>query len=598
MLRVFVGRGRGKHRGGLLLAVIALALGVAGGALAAGGPEEEEHRCHGRVATIVGTSGDDVLHGTPGRDVIWGAPGNDTIYASLGNDLVCGGAGDDVIHGGRGNDEVFGGRGADRVFGDLGDDKVTGGPGNYDDVAGGLGIDTVNGGPGDYDLVHGDYGYDRMSGGPGKHDIASFATAVAGGKGSGIWASLRKHVARGDGHDKLFGFEDLEGSAFRDTLIGDGGPNEIKGGPGNDTLIGGGGHDTLDGGQGTDGCRGTPGRTISCGPEEAPQGTAYVQVDEAPNGGGGVQIVGGAGRDDLAVSFDQSTETLTVTAKARLAAGPGCVHATDVAPSFAPNRVECPLDGPARWLMADLGPGNDRFLVKGSLVPVGSVRVNGGEGDDVIRGGPEDDLFEAGPGADRLYGGAGADGLVGGEPGPTFLYGGPDGDLLAAGGGCAGGALVGGPGRDDASFSEVGTHPGVLIVSFPQHSAWIDAVPGCRHVRLSPTDEDMEGSFGPDVLVGNAKANAMLGQPGRDTFIGNGGDDVIDARDGEKDDSIQCGRGHPRVPAIPATKSHKRIPAIPAKGRPEGRALLDPIDPAPTQCATVVQGHPVPGLHG
>ena len=50
-------------------------------------------------------------------------------------------------------------------------------------------------------------------------------------------------------------------------------------------------------------------------------------------------------------------------------------------PSFAPRRVECPLDGPARWLMADLGPGNDRFAVKGSLVAVGSVRVNGGEGE-------------------------------------------------------------------------------------------------------------------------------------------------------------------------------------------------------------------------
>ena len=97
---------------------------------------------------------------------------------------------------------------------------MLGGAGNRDEVAGDLGIDIVNGGPGDEDLVHGDYGYDRMSGGAGKGDIASFATAVAGGKGSGVWASLRAHRARGDGHDKLFGFESLEGSAFRDTLIG------------------------------------------------------------------------------------------------------------------------------------------------------------------------------------------------------------------------------------------------------------------------------------------------------------------------------------------------------------------------------------------
>jgi Ca2+-binding RTX toxin-like protein len=588
----------------LLLAVAALAVFAAQaiGASTEGGAEEEVHRCHGRVATIVGTSGDDVLHGTPGRDVIWGGPGNDTIYGSLGNDLICGGAGDDVIHGGRGNDEVFGGRGSDRVFGDLGDDKVSGGPGSYDDVAGGLGIDTVNGGPGNYDLVHGDYGYDRMSGGPGKHDIASFATAVSGGNGTkGVWASLKKHVARGDGHDKLYEFEDLEGSAFKDTLIGDGGPNEIIGGPGNDTLIGGGGKDTLNGGEGTDACRGAKGRTISCGKEAKPKGSAYVQVDEAPGGGGGAQIVGGFGPDDFTVSFDEATNTLEVDAKARLAAGPGCAHATRPGrehPIRFPDRVLCPFDGPARWLMADLGPGNDRFRVKGSLVALGSVRVNGGEGNDVIRGGPEDDLFESGPGADKLYGGAGADGLVGGTPGPTYLYGGPNGDLLAAGGGCAGGALVGGGGRDDASFAETGWHPGRLIVSFPKHSAWITAIPGCHHVHLSPTDEDMEGSFGPDVLIGNAKANAMLGQPGKDVFIGNGGEDVIDARDGVKDDSIQCGRGHEAIPAVPATKHHKAIPAIPATGKPEGRALLDSIDPPPTQCATVVHGHPVPGLHG
>lgn len=590
-----MGRVGGSTKVIVLLAFVVFAVGAAQ-AVAAGGGEAEEHRCHGRRATVVGTAGDDVLHGTPGRDVIWGGPGNDTIYGRLGNDLICGGGGGDVIHGGRGNDEVFGGQGADRVFGDLGDDKVVGGPGAYDDVAGGLGIDTVNGGPGDYDLVHGDYGYDRMSGGPGKHDIASFATAVSLNGTSGVWASLRAHVARGDGHDKLYEFEDLEGSAFRDTLIGNGGPNEIKGGPGNDTLIGGGGHDTLDGGAGTDGCRGAPGRTVSCGPERRLPGSAYVQVDEAPGGGGGVQIVGGRGRDRLTVAYEAATNTLEVDAAAGLAAGPGCEHRAG-SPDAA-REVLCPFDGPARWLTADLGPGDDSFTVKGSLVAVGSIRVNGGQGDDTIRGGPEDDLLQAGPGADKLYGGPGADGLVGGIPGPTFLYGGPDGDLLAAGGGCAGGALVGGGGRDDASFAEVGTHPGVLTVSFPKHSAWIAAVPDCHHVHLSPTDEDMEGSFGPDILIGNHRKNAILGQPGKDVFIGNGGDDVIDARDGVADYSIQCGRGHPAVPGKPATKSHKAIKPIPATGHPEGRALLDAIDPAPFNCAKTKQGTPVPGLHG
>jgi Ca2+-binding RTX toxin-like protein len=553
-------------RSSFLLAALLVLAALAAQAF---GAEAEDARCQGHKATIVGTEGDDVIHGTPSRDVIYGGKGDDEIFGSLGNDLICGGPGDDVLHGGRGNDEVQGGAGADRVFGDLGDDKVVGGPGADDDVSGGLGIDVVNGGAGNDDLVHGDYGYDRMSGGAGSGDIASFATSVAGGKGSGVWASLRKHRAYGDGHDKLFGFEDLEGSAFRDTLIGSPQANAIDGGPGNDTLIGGGGRDTLDGGQGSDKCSGAPGRTTSCGPEAPPKGSAYVQVDEAPNGGGGVQIVGGAGPDDINVAFDEESETLGVSAALPLAAGFGCEHVD-------PKQLVCPLDGPARWMVADLGPGNDEFTVEGSLIAVGFIRVNGGMGNDVIRGGPEDDLLQAGPGADKLYGGPGADGLVGGIPGPTFLYGGPGGDLLAAGGGCAGGALVGGGGRDDASFAETQAHPGELIISFPQHSAWINAIPGCHHVHLSATDEDMEGSFDNDILIGNARANSMLGQPGEDIFIGNGGDDTIDARDGVKDKSIECARG----------------------GRSEGLALTDAIDPTPTNCAKVVHGTHVPGLNG
>src|SRR5262249_19471865 len=182
--------------------------------------------------------------------------------------------------------------------------------------------------------------------------------------------------------------------------------------------------------------------------------------------------------------------------KKGLAIGPGCAHAP-----HDPLTVSCAANGPGRWLMADLGPGNDSLRVEGTLESIGSVRFAGGFGNDVIHAGPEDDLVESGPGADKLYGGDGADGLVGGLPGPTYLYGEGSGDLLAAGGGCAGGALVGGPGRDDASFAEVGVHHGVLVVSFPADKAWIPQVKGCHPVHLSQTHEDMEGTFGHDVLI-------------------------------------------------------------------------------------------------
>jgi Ca2+-binding RTX toxin-like protein len=462
-----------------------------------------------------------------------------------------------------------------------------GGPGAGDEVAGDLGIDIVSGGAGNEDLVHGDYGWDRMSGGAGKGDIASFATDVAAGKGVGVWVSLAKHRALGDGHDKVFGFESIEGSAFRDTLIGNKQGNVVDGGPGDDRLIGGGGPDTLNGGQGSDGCEGAKGRTVSCGKEKAPKASAYVQLDPTPGGGAGLEIVGGSGRDDFSVVFDEATETFGVTAAKPLAIGPGCIR-----PPKVTTQVNCPALGPGRWLMADLGPGNDKLRIEGSMLAVGSVRLAGNSGNDVIHAGPEDDLVEAGTGADKLYGGAGADGLVGGLPGPTYLYGGANGDLLAAGGGCVGGALVGGPGRDDASFAETQAHPGLLIISFPKHSAWIDEIKGCDKVHLSRTDEDMEGSFDWDVLIGDGRANSMLGQPGEDVFIGNGGNDVIDARDGVRDSSIQCGRGKP-----PRKKPHGKGMTKPT-GKAAGRALTDSFDPEPFKCAIVKHGTPVPGLNG
>jgi len=569
-------------RGVLALALLALAAFAVSAVAASSNTTIETPICHGRQAKIVGTDGSDVIQGTPDRDVIWGGKGDDTITGSLGNDLLCGGPGSDLIHGGRGNDEVDGGAGdADRAIGDLGDDKVLGGSGAGDEAAGDLGIDIVNGGPGNEDLVHGDYGWDRMSGGAGKGDIVSFATDVAGGRGAGVWVSLSRHRALGDGHDKVFGFESIEGSAFRDTLIGNKQGNVIDGGPGDDQLLGAGGPDTLDGGQGVDGCQGAKGGTVSCGKERPPKGSAYIQLDPTPGGGAGLEIVGGDGPDEFEVAFDEATNTFAVTAAEGLAIGPGCSRPRHIA-----NRVFCPAAGPGRWLMADLGPGNDELRVIGSLLAVGSVRFAGGFGNDVIEAGPEDDLIEAGPGSDRLYGGDGADGLVGGLPGPTYLYGEGNGDLLAAGGGCAGGALVGGPGRDDASFAETQAHPGLLIISFPRRVAYIDTIKGCDKVHLSPTNEDMEGSFDNDVLIGDGRANSMLGQPGEDVFLGNGGDDVIDARDGVRDESIQCSPG-----ALPKKGQ-------PVRGKSSGRALMDSFDPAPFKCAIVKYGIPVPGLNG
>jgi Ca2+-binding RTX toxin-like protein len=563
------------------VAAVLIALLFVGNALGADSPKEEEvPRCHNARPTIVGTEGAEFLRGTPGRDVILGLGGDDEIVGSLGNDIICGGPGADQIHGGRGNDIVDGGAGDfDRVIGDLGDDHVLGGNGDGDEAAGSLGIDTVSGGPGDMDLVHGDYGYDRMDGGAGAGDIASFATDVGAGKSGGVKVALAEHKARGDGHDRLFRFESIEGSAFDDILVGNKQANVIDGGPGKDVLRGGGGADTLNGDEGPDRCQGAKGRTTSCGHERRPKASGYVEVDATPGGGGGLAIVGRGGPDHFVIAYDADNEVFGVTARKGIAIGPGCSR-----PGGSPTQVVCALGGPARWLMADLGPGNDSAKVEGSLAAVGFVRLAGGLGNDTIKGGPEDDLIEAGFGADKLYGGAGSDGLIGSTPGPTFLYGGANGDLLAAGGGCAGGRIVGGPGKDDASFAETQAHPGLLWVSFPRNKAWIDEVRGCNPVRLDNSNEDMEGSFDNDVLIGDGGKNAILGQPGEDRIYGGGGDDVLDARDGVRDAAVQCAPGSQIV-----SGTHLRAAS-------NGHAFVDPFDPHPVSCGETTIGHPVKGL--
>jgi uncharacterized protein len=89
-----------------------------------------DNLCQGRVPTIVGTEGPDVLTGTNGPDVIVGLGGNDVIRGGNGQDVICGGLGDDTIAGDNGDDVLLGGFGNDRISGGNGNDRLVGGPGN------------------------------------------------------------------------------------------------------------------------------------------------------------------------------------------------------------------------------------------------------------------------------------------------------------------------------------------------------------------------------------------------------------------------------------------------------------------------------------
>ncbi|MDJ0961426.1 MAG: M66 family metalloprotease [Acidimicrobiia bacterium] len=126
---------------------------------------EASPMCDGQVATIVGTSGDDVLVGTLGNDVIVGKGGNDLIKGKGGDDIICANGGNDEINGGPGADRIFAGNGDDLVYGKYGNDLIEGNAGD-DDLRGGPGKDTIYGGNGD-DLLLGYIGDDYLDGGSG-----------------------------------------------------------------------------------------------------------------------------------------------------------------------------------------------------------------------------------------------------------------------------------------------------------------------------------------------------------------------------------------------------------------------------------------------
>jgi hypothetical protein len=110
-------------------------------------PAAPKPLCQGRAATIVGTTGNDVLSGTKGADVIVALAGNDRVKGGGGADLVCAGAGNDRVEGAAGNDRLYGAAGNDLLLGGRGNDRLYGGPG-ADTLRGGPGKDRMNGGPG------------------------------------------------------------------------------------------------------------------------------------------------------------------------------------------------------------------------------------------------------------------------------------------------------------------------------------------------------------------------------------------------------------------------------------------------------------------
>ncbi|MGL4966607.1 MAG: calcium-binding protein, partial [Inquilinus sp.] len=350
----------------------------------------------GGANTLTGGAGNDVLVGGAGADILDGGNGTDTVRyntsgsavtVDLGAGTASGGdaqgdqltsiewlggsAFDDTLTGNAGANQIAGGGGGDTIAGADGNDVLLGGDGN-DQVNGGVGTDTLSGGAGT-DTLNGGDGDDAINGGADGDNIdggAGIDTADYNGSGSGVTVNLATGAGSGgyaEG-DLLQAIENVQGSAFGDTLTGDGAANTLLGMDGNDVLDGGAGWDTLEGGNGDDQLVGGAGG------------------DTLRGGAGADQLTGGADSDTA--SYYDSTVGVTINLQTGINTG-GTAQGDTIA-----DDIE-----------AINGSNHDDVMTGNGL----SNALLGFDGTDTLSGGGGNDALRGGAGADTLNGGSGND---------------------------------------------------------------------------------------------------------------------------------------------------------------------------------------------
>jgi len=181
----------------------------------------------------------------PDAIVLAGLAGADRLAAAgfpeTTSPILLGGEDADVLTGGETEDAVIDGAGEDVSNAAGGDDAVPNNPG-ADELLAGRGDDLfVSNAVCEGDVLDGGEGTDNAN-------WANFGSAVALDLGSELAGLVgpggEPQCASGEPTD-LRGLEDLEGSSFDDTLIGDAGANQLLGRPGADTYHAAAGNDSI-----------------------------------------------------------------------------------------------------------------------------------------------------------------------------------------------------------------------------------------------------------------------------------------------------------------------------------------------------------------
>jgi len=154
-----------------------------------------------------------------------------------------------------------------------------------------------------------------------------------------------------------------------------------------------------------------------------------------------------------------------------------------------------------------------------NLVAANVEHILGGRGNDTLIGNGGNDVLYSDPGGDNLNAGAGEDLLVSSVPT------------------CQGHTYDGGAGEDTVSYARSNDNLRVVL-------GGSGGPAGCGNDdRVLGVNESLEGSDGPDVLIGDNGDNSLMGHVGADVFIAKGGNDFIEAADGQRDKQIDCGGG-------------------------------------------------------
>ena len=237
-----------------------------------------------------------------------------------------------------------------------------------DSLSGTSAADTING-LGGNDTLKGFGGADHLDGGAGI-DTASYFNSAAG---------IGVNLATGSGFggdaagDTLVNIENVVGSSFNDTLIGDGNHNELVGLEGNDVLKGGGGADFLNG----------------------------VDGDDILKGGGGADaLFGGSGSDTA--DYSDSPAAVFVGLGGVASGGDAAGDTFSSIENLTGSAFDDSLGGDNGANGLSGGAGNDSLAAGG-----GSDFLSGGAGDDFLEGGDGNDTMIGGTGNDRYVVNAG-----------------------------------------------------------------------------------------------------------------------------------------------------------------------------------------------